>query len=106
MARRQHARAPESAQSPRDMSTRSPFVASALAALLVACGGGGEGTKPTPVDNTPIVTSVTVVPGVSQVEIGASATLTAEVRDQKGALMGGKAVAWTSSSPAIVSIDA
>lgn len=78
------------------------------AAAAVACGGGGgEGKPVTPtLPAAPIVTTVTIVPGVAQVELGETITVTAEVRDQTGALMAGKTPAWTSSSPAIASIDA
>ena len=75
-------------------------------AALAACGGGSE-SKPTPVTPTvPVVTSVTISPGVAQVEVGATTTITAEVRDQNGALMSGKTPTWTSSNPAIATIDA
>ncbi|MEO5814112.1 MAG: Ig-like domain-containing protein [Gemmatimonadaceae bacterium] len=58
------------------------------------------------VPNTPAVSSVDVQPGVAQVEVGDSKTLTAEVRDQNGVVISGKIPAWTSSSPAIATIDA
>jgi uncharacterized protein YjdB len=82
------------------------LLCTAIAASVAACGGG-EGTKPTPViPNTPFVSSLTVQPGVSQMEVGDSKAFTVEVRDQNGAVMTGKIPAWASSSPAIATIDA
>ena len=88
----------------RAMQLRS--ILCVLGAGAVAACGGSE-PKPTPVTPiVPVVTTVTVVQGVTQVEVGATATFTAEVRDQNGALMAGKTPTWTSSDPAIASIDA
>lgn len=90
---------------PREMTSRLLPSCAALALLLAACGGGGDGTKPTPIDNTPVVTTVTIVPGVAQIEIGASTTLAAQIKDQNGATMSSKTATWTSGSPGTVTID-
>ncbi len=86
------------------MTSRPLLLTPTLVVLLAACGGG-EGTKPTPIDNTPVVTSVTVVPGVVQIEINTTTTLAAQVKDQNGAIMSGKTVTWSSGSPATVTVD-
>jgi hypothetical protein len=56
---------------------------------------------------TPVPGSVSVAPAsVTLAALGATARLTAQVRDQNGNLMAGEAVAWSSSSPAIATVDA
>jgi uncharacterized protein YjdB len=87
------------------MPLRYRLLCTAMAASAVACGGG-EGTKPPPVVITPFVSTVTVLPGVSQVETSETRTLDVEVRDQNGAVMTGKSPSWTSSNPAVATIDA
>ena len=83
------------------------LLGAAVGAAVACGGGGGEGKPVTPtLPAAPVVTTVTIVQGVVQVEVGEAITVTAEVRDQKGDLMSGKAPAWTSSSPTIASIDA
>lgn len=53
----------------------------------------GTGTAPPP--PVPVVASVTVAPASLTLEVGKTATLTAVVKDQNGAVMPGKSVAWT-----------
>lgn len=78
--------------------------------LLSAIGcGGGEGGGVSPGGNPPVppvVTVVAVSPALATVELGTTTTMTAEVRDQFGALFAGKSPAWTSSAPAIASVNA
>lgn len=88
------------------MRFRLRMLSCAIVVSVVACGGG-EGTRPTPVTPVaPFVSTVTVMPPVSQMETSDTKTLTAEVRDQHGAVMTGRTVSWASSSPAIVAVDA
>ncbi|MEP6618862.1 MAG: Ig-like domain-containing protein [bacterium] len=77
-------------------------------AFALGCGGGEGGTNPggggTAV--TPVVTLVAVAPQLATVEMGTTTTMTAEVRDQFGAVMAGKAPAWSSSNPAVATVNA
>ena len=89
------------------MRLHTPLFCSALAAIAIACGGSTEPTTKPPVVNVaPVVTTVSVVIPLSQLEVGMSETVTAEVRDQTGAVVSGKAATWSSSSPAVATIDA
>jgi hypothetical protein len=88
------------------MRLRYRSLCTAIVAGVVACGGG-EGTKPIPVvPTTPFVSTVAVIPGVLQLETTETKTLSAEVRDQNGAVMTGKTAAWTSSNAAVATVDA
>ncbi|MEO8337359.1 MAG: Ig-like domain-containing protein [bacterium] len=88
------------------MRFRYRMLCTAIAASVGACGGA-EGTKPTPVQpKAPFVSSVTVLPGVLQLETSETKTLTVEVRDQNGAVMVGKTPSWVSSNAAVATIDA
>ena len=90
------------------MRSRHPLFCSALVAIAVACGGSTEPTakKPPVVVVAPDVTTVGVVISLSQMEVGTSQTLTADIRDQSGAVLAGKTVTWNSSSPAVATVDA
>lgn len=52
------------------------------------------------------VATVAVTPALPPMIVGATATLTAELRDDAGALVTGRAVAWTSSDPAVIAVSA
>lgn len=72
----------------------------------LACGGGDPGTSPVVPPVTLVATVVAVSPALATIEQGTTATLTAEVRDQFGAVMAGKVPAWTSSDLAVASVSA
>ena len=74
------------------------------AALVTACGAGTETTTPPVVK--PVVTTVSIAFGQSQLEIGSTLPATLDVRDQSGLALTGRTATWTSSSPAIASVDA
>ena len=83
------------------------LAAVALSAALWthACGDGA--TEPAPAPDPPRPTTVTVTPATAELSaIGATVQLAAEVRDQNGNVMGGAAVAWTSSDAAVATVDA
>ncbi len=88
------------------MRLSRPPLRTLLLAAVTACGGGGETTTPPPAAFVPVVSSITVIPGVAQAEVGATATVAAEVRDQRGVIFPGKTVTWASSNPAVATIDA
>ena len=78
----------------------------AFTAVVTACGGGTETTTPPVVKNTPVVTTVSIAFGQSQLEIGSTLPATLDVRDQTGLLLTGRTVTWTSSAPAVANVDA
>lgn len=94
------------------ISHRIPALASTLLAIsfflgiaAVACGGesGGPGTSQ---PETPSATSITLTPDSLFLDsIGATAQLTASVRDQNNQLMAGATVSWSSSVPTVASVS-
>jgi alpha-tubulin suppressor-like RCC1 family protein len=77
---------------------RTAFLALAVAALLSGCGG--DSTAPT---NGPAEIVVTAVDTLRS--IGATATVTAVVRNANHEAIPGVAVSWTSSNPAMATMD-
>ena len=80
-----------------------------MVALAVgsACGGDSGGTvTPFVAPPLPVVSTVTIMPAAPVVERGFTTTLSADVRDQFGAVMRGQAVAWTSANVAVAGVDA
>ena len=75
----------------------------ALPLLLAACGGS-EPAPETPPPPGPTLTSITVSPADLQVGVGLTQTVTAQARDQNGALMAGVAFTWASSNGAVASV--
>ncbi|MDB4875150.1 MAG: Ig protein [Gemmatimonadetes bacterium] len=85
----------------------------ALSLTAVACGGSGTPSAPGGTNggttggstggSNPTVASV-VVTGATAVELGGTLQLSAEARDASGAPIGGKTVAWSSSSDAVASV--
>ncbi len=79
-------------------------------ALLVACGGDATGSgnpppPPPPPPPTPVVTTVTVSPATVTLVEESTASLTATVKDQEGAVMSGQTVDWSSSALAIATVS-
>ena len=77
-----------------------------LLACLAACSGSPDAKSLAPVivPPVPVVTTVTAVPVTQTIEVGGTATLAAEVRDQLGAMMLGQTVTWSTSDSAIASV--
>ena len=88
------------------MRLRLPVSCVALAAVVIACGGSTETTTPPVVKNTPVVTMVSIAFGQGELEIGSTTPATLDVRDQGGLALTGRTATWTSSAPAIASVDA
>ena len=88
------------------MRLRLPVSCVALAAVVIACGGSTETTTPPVVKNTPVVTMVSIAFGEGELEIGSTLPATLDVRDQGGLALIGRTATWTSSAPAIASVDA
>jgi len=78
-----------------------------MMAVMTACGGGGGdgSTAPTPPPANAGVATVTVTMSPAQITVGATATATAELRSGVGAVLTGRAVDWSSSAPAIASVN-
>ena len=78
-----------------------PFVAF----LLSACGG--DSSDPTEIDPTPIVSTVEVTPAADTLTaLGATVQFTATARDAGGNTVSGQTFTWTSSAPAVATVDA
>ncbi len=79
------------------------------AALLfvTACGGGGTDNPVAPPGNPspPAVATVTVVLTNAQIVTGTSTSASAELRAANGTVLSGRSVTWSSSSPAVASVD-
>ena len=93
------------------MATGDRFRIACLAA--VALGGAswipacGDGAVEPPPPDPPRATSVTVTPPTARLSaLGATVQLSAQVLDQNGRPMAGAAVAWSSGSTAIATVDA
>lgn len=68
---------------------------------LVGCGGGDGPDEAPPVPPAAAVTTITVSPVEASVGVGQTRALTAEARDQNGAVMAGVVFAWASSNSAV-----
>lgn len=83
-----------------------------LCTVLVAmalAGGCGDGDSPTtpPTPEPARPTTVDVSPSEAELTaLGATAQLTAEVRDQNTSVMSGATVSWVSSAAAVATVDA
>ena len=81
-------------------------IAVLMMAVMTACGGGGDGTTaPTPPPVNVGVATVTVSLSPAQITVGTTATATAELRSSAGAVLAGRPVEWSSSAPAIASVN-
>ena len=61
---------------------------------------GGSPPPPPPPPPSPVVTTVTVSPASASVQVGATVTLQAIVKDQNGIVMTGQSVSWSSNNGA------
>lgn len=78
------------------------LIALSAAAWAMACGD--DTTEPPP--DPPRAAAITVSPAASEfAALGATAQLSAEVRDQNGQVMSGATVTWASSSAAVATVD-
>lgn len=73
----------------------------ALAVLAISLSCSNDTLDP----NRAAVASVVVLPSSMSVGVGASAPLTAEVRDADGTLLTGRKVAWATKDPAIATVS-
>ncbi len=80
----------------------------AVLAAVVLSSGCGDGESPIgPPPDPPRPTTVTVSPATAELSaLGATARLTAEVRDQNGQAMAAAAIAWSSGDASVATVDA
>lgn len=76
-----------------------------LTFLLLACGGGGDNGPPTGNSN-PVATVTVSGVGNSALEIGASRSVSATLRDAGNTVLTGRAVSWSVVPQGIVSLSA
>ncbi|HEV8364356.1 MAG TPA: Ig-like domain-containing protein [Gemmatimonadaceae bacterium] len=74
------------------------------AALLFSAACGSDATGSSNIVAAGEVARVTVTPSASTLDVGATAQLTATVYDGDGAVLQGKAIAWSSSASTVASI--
>ena len=90
-----------------EFMTRSITRLIALLAAVALANGCGDGDSPiAPPPDPPRPTTVAVSPAMAELSaLGATAQLTAEVRDQSGNIMAGAAVTWTSSVATVATVS-
>jgi Tol biopolymer transport system component len=80
-------------------------VIAVLSLVSLSCGGdSGGGTGPTG-PTGPTVTSIQIGGAPASLQVGDTATVTATVRDQNNAVMAGRAVTWSSTNSAVLSVS-
>ncbi len=92
-------RSPDATTSRLFPMLRSGVIALACAALLAACGGGGDGGSPQTKPAT--VSTVRIAPSAAALDVGATLQLNATAVDASGVVIAGKTVSWTTSAPAV-----
>ena len=87
---------------------RTLLPASILLGGVAWASGCGDGTTEPPQPPEPLrPAAITVSPATAQLTaLGATAQLSAEVRDQNGHVVAGAAVTWTTSSAGVATVDA
>ena len=79
------------------------FIAFTATCVVYSCGGDGPtNTVVTP----PAVATVEIFPAQPTVVVGTSVQLSTTLRDQAGNFLSGRPVAWSSSAPAVATVDA
>jgi hypothetical protein len=80
------------------------FTAVVLLALCLACGGEGSRTTGPARRSGPVVASLTLSQPSGALQVGATLTLVADIRDASGAVISGKAATWTTANPAVATV--
>jgi alpha-tubulin suppressor-like RCC1 family protein len=83
-------------------------MAAFLTVAIAACSGDVDGpSSPNDAGGQPAaVSTVVIVPNAPSVSVGGKATLSATLKDDQGNVLTGRVVAWSSSAPAIATVDA
>jgi uncharacterized protein YjdB len=83
--------------------------AAAGSATITAASGGKSGNATVTVTAAPppppVVTTVTVAPSAPSVNIGATVTLTATVKDAQGNVMTGQTISWSTSNASVATVS-
>jgi len=75
-------------------------------ATITGTSSGKSGTSSITVTAvSPVVTTVTVSPPSASIDVGATASLTATVRDAQGNVMNGQTVTWTTSNGSYAAVN-
>lgn len=78
-------------------------------ATITATSAGKSGTSVVTVTDvpppTPVVTTVTVSPSNPSIQTGATATLSATVKDAQGNVMAGQTISWSSNSTGVATVN-
>ena len=88
----------------RSFTTTCITVTCAAALFATACNGGGDGGSTAPPASSPVA-SVAVTLSAATVAQGSSITATAVINDAAGKTLTGRSFSWSSSAPAIASVD-
>ena len=89
-----------------DASGRVTGVAAGTVIISAATGGkSGQATITVPAPAPAPVATVSVLPSSAGVLVGATAQLTATLRDSNGNTLTGRAVTWTTSNPSIATVS-
>ncbi|HEY2559213.1 MAG TPA: Ig-like domain-containing protein [Caldimonas sp.] len=78
--------------------------AALLLLTLAACGGSDGGAAPA-AGAVASVTAVTITAAATAVQVGQTATFTAEAKDANGAVVAGAAFTWTSSDSSVLVVS-
>jgi uncharacterized protein YjdB len=90
----------------RRSARRSAFLlVAAFGVASVSCGGGGDGGTGPGGGGGPVVTSIDMSPGSSNVFVGKTSTFTATPKDVDGATVTGKSITWTSSDQNVATVS-
>ena len=86
---------------------RSALATATVLLGTLSCGDSGTDPPDPPDPPAPVATTVAVGPAtVELTALGATAQLSAEVRDQNGQVMAGASVMWASSDTLVATVDA
>jgi hypothetical protein len=78
----------------------------AVLVTVLACGGDGVSSAPQPVvPSGPVVTTILVKSPTGPLQVGATVTLSAEVRDQSDVAIAGKTLTWSTANAAVASVS-
>jgi len=78
--------------------------ATVLLALSLACGGEGSRATGPVKPSGPVVASLTLSGASGALQVGATLTLVADIRDASGAAITGKTPTWSTSNPAVAAV--
>lgn len=87
-------------------TNRGLLVPSIVVFALSCSDNGFTPSPPPPPPPSPSVVSVNVSPGVSSIPVGIAVQLSAATKDAQGNTLSGRAIAWSSSTEAVATVNA